>query len=157
MSQNSQDNQSYPLRLPNYRFLHQGRFHPYPTFNRPQGTSAQEIDDIEITDASATLAGEVEPSAPTQDGPASQSQQANNEQGDADLANLAAVVDELQGTASERNTRRDETNIIVECFFPFYSIIVPNYPHFIGFCFSNASPSPNIRGIMRGRGRLPLT
>ena len=95
-------------------------------------------------DASATLAGEVEPSAPTQEGPAvlmclysfvffthltlqSQSQPTNNERDDANLANLAAVVDELQGTAPESNTRCDETNLIVACFFTFYSSIVTNY------------------------------
>ena len=50
MSQNPQDNQnqSYPLRLPNYRFLHQGRYHPYPTFNRQQGAFKHETDDVEI-------------------------------------------------------------------------------------------------------------
>lgn len=48
MSQNPQDNQSYPLRLPNYRFLHQGRYHPYPTFNRQQGAFSSEIEDVEI-------------------------------------------------------------------------------------------------------------
>jgi hypothetical protein len=48
MSQNPQDNQSYPLRLPNYRFLHQGRYHPYPTFNRQQGASSSETGDVEI-------------------------------------------------------------------------------------------------------------
>jgi hypothetical protein len=48
MSQNPQDNQSYPLRLPNYRFLHQGRYHPYPTFNRQQGAFSSETDDVEI-------------------------------------------------------------------------------------------------------------
>ena len=50
MSQNPQDNQnqSYPLRLPNYRFLHQGRYHPYPTFNRQQGAFTHETDDVEI-------------------------------------------------------------------------------------------------------------
>ena len=50
MSQNPnpQDNQSYPLRLPNYRFLHQGRYHPYPTFNRQQGTFSSENNDVEI-------------------------------------------------------------------------------------------------------------
>ena len=47
MSQNPQDNQSYPLRLPNYRFLHQGRYHPYPTFNRQQGAYTGS-DDVEI-------------------------------------------------------------------------------------------------------------
>jgi hypothetical protein len=48
MSQNPQDNQSYPLRLPNYRSLHQGRYHPYPTFNRQQGAFSSETDDVEI-------------------------------------------------------------------------------------------------------------
>ena len=50
MSQNPQDNQNqpYPLRLPNYRFLHQGRYHPYPTFNRQQGAFTHETDDVEI-------------------------------------------------------------------------------------------------------------
>jgi|SRR5712671_5503672 len=48
MSQNPQDNQSYPLRLPNYRFLHQGRYHPYPTYNRQQGAVTHENDNAEI-------------------------------------------------------------------------------------------------------------
>jgi hypothetical protein len=48
MSQDPKDNQSYPLRLPNYRFLHQGRYHPYPTFNRQQGAFTSEFDDVEI-------------------------------------------------------------------------------------------------------------
>jgi hypothetical protein len=50
MSQDPQDtaNQPYPLRLPNYRSSHQGRYHPYPTFNRQQGTSTNEYDDVEI-------------------------------------------------------------------------------------------------------------
>jgi len=48
MSQDPQDNQSYPLRLPNYRFLHQGRYHPYPTFNRQQGALTSGIEDGEI-------------------------------------------------------------------------------------------------------------
>ena len=52
MSQDPQDtaNQPYPpsLRLPNYRFLHQGRYHPYPTFNRQQGASTNEYDDVEM-------------------------------------------------------------------------------------------------------------
>ena len=50
MSQDPQDtaNQPYPLRLPNYRFLHQGRYHPYPTFNRQQGASINEYDDVEM-------------------------------------------------------------------------------------------------------------
>jgi hypothetical protein len=50
MSQNPQDRQPYPLRLPNYRFLHQGRYHPYPTFNRQQGATvtSQEVDDVEV-------------------------------------------------------------------------------------------------------------
>jgi len=49
MSQNPQDNQSYPLRLPNYRFLHQGRYHPYPTYNRQQGAVTHENDIMETT------------------------------------------------------------------------------------------------------------
>ena len=50
MSQDPQDtaNLPYPLRLPNYRFLHQGRYHPYPTFNRQQGASTDEYDDVEM-------------------------------------------------------------------------------------------------------------
>ena len=50
MSQDPQDtaNQPYPFRLPNYRFLHQGRYHPYPTFNRQQGASTNEYDDVEM-------------------------------------------------------------------------------------------------------------
>jgi len=50
MSQNPQDRPTDPpsLRLPNYRFLHQGRYHPYPTFNRQQGATSQEVGNVEV-------------------------------------------------------------------------------------------------------------
>ncbi|KAI0003641.1 hypothetical protein BJV74DRAFT_881483 [Russula compacta] len=116
MSQNPEDNQPYPLRLPNYRFLHQGRYHPYPTFNRQQGASTHEMDDIEIWDIPTIPTDEAGPS--TQQGPpvTLHSQPAVNEQVDIDLANLAVIVEELEGTTSERTAPRDSVDLILACF-----------------------------------------
>ena len=67
MSQNPQDRQSYPLRLPNYRFLHQGRYHPYPTFNRQQGATvtSQENGNVEVMVGAMCHALDVFPSFPS--------------------------------------------------------------------------------------------
>lgn len=119
MSQNPQDNQSYPLRLPNYRFLHQGRYHPYPTFNR-QGGLSSEAEDVEIAEApiiSTDNSAEARPS--TQQGPSATSEPrpvyAADEQGDTqtDLANLAVIVDEMKGTTSESSAPRDNGALVV--------------------------------------------
>jgi len=114
MSQDPKDNQSYPLRLPNYRFLHQGRYHPYPTFNRQQGTFTNEFDDVEIIDTLPIPPNDAGPS--TQQGPSvtPQSQPATtDEPADMDLANLAIIVDELGGTISGRSAPRDYVHLVV--------------------------------------------
>jgi len=123
MSQNPQDNQSYPLRLPNYRFLHQGRYHPYPTFNRQQGAFSSETDDVEIAEAPIIPTDNSAEAGPsTQQGPSATSEpqptHAADEQGDAqtDLASLAVVVDEMEGTTSGSSAPRDSGGALVVAF-----------------------------------------
>jgi len=163
MSQNPQDKQTSPpsLRLPNYRFLHVGRYHPYPTFNRQQGGTSQEDGDVEVMvgvmsdvldvlsspsppfihpapvcsklhkDDPAiltTAASEGGPSAqqdpsvlmrlsslvlPTNPALQTQVQLAADESMDADLANLATVVDELQSGRPRSPEHRDRIGIVV--------------------------------------------
>ncbi|KAI0308173.1 hypothetical protein B0F90DRAFT_1813484 [Multifurca ochricompacta] len=107
MSQNLQDQQTYPFRLPSYRFLHQGRYHPYPTFNRQQGASTQDVGDIEVTDAPVFPIDEVEETAQRDH------LRSENGQLDADLANLAALVEELEGTASGSTAPRGYIDLVV--------------------------------------------
>jgi len=118
MSQNPQpeDRQTYPLRLPNYRFLHQGRYHPYPTFNRQQGATSQEVgnevvEDPDIPTNEAGLAAQQD--SPTQTQLAATNA---NESADTDLANLATVVDELQGSRPGGDTSRDENDSVAVAF-----------------------------------------
>ncbi|KAF8274125.1 hypothetical protein EI94DRAFT_1794759 [Lactarius quietus] len=73
MSENPQDRQSYPLRLPNYRFLHQGRYHPYPTFNRQPGSTSREDDYVEVMEDPTISTNEAGPS--TQQEPSTQTNQ----------------------------------------------------------------------------------
>ncbi|KAH9968588.1 hypothetical protein BC827DRAFT_1263113 [Russula dissimulans] len=111
MSQNPQDNLPYPLRLPNYRFLHQGRYHPYPTYNRQQGAVTHEYDNTEIAVTPTSQTNEAEPS--TQQRPAlkPQSQPVTDEQAEADLTNPAVIVDEQQGATSESSAPRDSVDL----------------------------------------------
>jgi len=113
MSQDPQDtvNQPYPLRLPNYRFLHQGRYHPYPTFNRQQGTSTNEYDDVEI--ATSMFIPPNEPGPSTQNAPSPQSQPAADEPAAVELTNLAIIVDELEGATSGSSAPRDCVDLVV--------------------------------------------
>ncbi|KAN0133225.1 hypothetical protein V8E53_008949 [Lactarius tabidus] len=111
MSENPQDMQSYPLRLPNYRSLHQGRYHPYPTFNRQQGSASQEFDNVEVMDPTVST-DEAGPS-PQQDSPTQPQLAATNESGDTDLTNLATVVDELQSSRPGSATPRDHVSLAV--------------------------------------------
>jgi hypothetical protein len=111
MSENPQDLQSYPLRLPNYRSLHQGRYHPYPTFNRQQGSASQEFDNVEVLDPTIPT-DEAGPSA-QQDSPTQPQPVAANESGDTDLTNLATVVDELQGSRPGSATSHDYVSLAV--------------------------------------------
>jgi len=106
MSQNPQDNQSYPLRLPNYRFLHQGRYHPYPAYNRQQGAVTHENDIMETTDIPTNQTNEAGPS--TQPRPAPQSQPVTDEKAGADLA---VIVDEQKGATSESSAPRDSVDL----------------------------------------------
>jgi len=112
MSQNPQDNLPYPLRLPNYRFLHQGRYHPYPTYNRQQGAVTHENHNAEIADNPTTQTNEAEPST-QQRPPAPQSQPVTDKQVEADLTNPAVIVDEQQGATSESSAPRDSVDLVV--------------------------------------------
>jgi hypothetical protein len=61
-----------------------------------------------------------------------QLQIATDEPADVDLANLAIIVDELEGTSNTtlgRSTPRDYVQLVVACFFRLIGFSFTNYPH----------------------------
>ncbi|KAI0275034.1 hypothetical protein BC834DRAFT_27085 [Gloeopeniophorella convolvens] len=113
MSQNSDERQPYPLRLPSYRSLHQGRYHPYPTFNREQGSSSQGDYEFEMQDYYLPITAQ-EAGSSTQ---ASDPPPAAAEQTEPDLTNLAIVVGQLEPGATPANAAAPRTYVDIVIAF----------------------------------------